>query len=119
MRRAVTNMLALALALVAGTLVIGWWSVPVIAALWTFVIRRPGAALTASLAGALAWGILLLWISARGPLNAVDGMLASIMGLPPKSLIGLALVYAALLAGAPALLVAALRPPSSLSSRST
>lgn len=109
--RAVANLIALILTLSIATVVLGWWSVPVVAGVWTLAARRRAAVIYASFAGAAAWGSMLLVIARVGPVGAVDGLLAQIMHVPQHALIELTMLYGALLAGSAALLAQAIRPP--------
>ncbi len=108
--RALVNLLALIVVLAVATVVAGWWAVPLVAGLWTLAAPRRAAVIYAAIAAAIAWGALLAWTSRIGPVGAVDGLLARIMNLPRGGLVGLSLFYAALLAGAAALLAQAIRP---------
>lgn len=108
--RALANLVALILTIAIATVVVGWWTVPVIAGIWTLAAPRRAAVIYAAFAGAAAWGVTLLLIARVGPVGAVDGLLAQIMNVPPRTLIGLTLAYGALLAGSAALLAQAIRP---------
>jgi hypothetical protein len=108
--RALANLIALILTLAIATVVVGWWSVPVVAGLWTLAAPRRAAVIYASFAGAAAWGTMLLLIARVGPVTAVDSLLAQIMNVPPHALIEFTVLYGALLAGSAALLAQSIRP---------
>lgn len=110
MRSLLMNLLALALTIAIATTLVAWWTVPIVAAIWTVVYPRRGAVLYASVAGALSWGAMLLWTSRGGPVGHVDRILADIMGAPDRGLIILTITFAALLAGSAALVTQAVRP---------
>jgi len=74
-----TVLLALAVAL--GTFMFGWWTVPLIGAVWGLVAReRERPQLTAASAAALGWALLMLWTSTRGPVGEVARRAAGVMG---------------------------------------
>ena len=108
--RALVNLVALALALALATVVVGWWTVPLVSGVWTLAAPRRAAVIYAAFAGAIAWGSLLTWTARVGPVGALDRLLAQVMNMPRGGVIGLTLLYAALLAGSAALLAQAFRP---------
>ena len=86
-------------------------SIAAIGALWALVAppwRWIG--FRASLAAGLAWGLLLLWMSTRGPLLTLADRLAGIFSAPSAVVLVLPILFAMLLSGSAAALVAALRP---------
>jgi hypothetical protein len=110
--RVFVNIVALVLTFSVATVLGGWWTVPLVSGLWTLAAPRRAAVLYATFAAVLAWGALLVWTARGGPVGAVDRLLAQIMNLPSHAMIGLTLLYAALLAGSAALLAQAIRPPT-------
>jgi hypothetical protein len=101
---------ALVLALAVATAVLGWWTVPVLAAAFgasRFAARR--AWWIAALAGSVAWALLLAVSSLQGPVAALADKLGGVFGLPGFAVIGLTLIFPAVLAGSAAELAAALR----------
>lgn len=96
----------------AGTAFVGWWTVPVIAGIWTYLLPRRGEVILAALGGGVAWGILLLIVRRNGPVGDMDRVLSGTLQMPPGASIGLTVMYAALLAGAAALVAQALRGTS-------
>jgi hypothetical protein len=102
--------LGLALTIAVATAIAGWWTVPVVSAVWTLALPRRGGIMIAAFSGATAWGSLLLMPGRDGPIGAVDRVLAGTMQLPPGAGIGLTLAFAALLAGAAALVSQSIRP---------
>ena len=101
--------IGLALVIAATTVIAGWWTVPIVSALWTLSLPRRGGVMLAALSGATAWGMLLLLLRRNGPVGAVDRVLSGTLQLPPGAGVGLTLAYAALLAGAAALVAQSLR----------
>jgi hypothetical protein len=113
------NLLLLTAALALATVVAGWWAVPVVAGVWTFVAPRRGAVLYAAAAGAFAWGALLVWYGRSAPVGGVDALLTQLLSVPANSFTALTLVYAALLAGSAALVAQSFRAPAPIRSRSS
>jgi hypothetical protein len=94
----VTLAAAVALATASG----GWWTVPLVAALWARVapIRRP--VVGAGVGGALGWALLLGWTALHGPVAKLAARVAPIFHAPAWALVLATLLYPALLAGAAA-----------------
>jgi hypothetical protein len=108
--RTALAVIVLAAALALGTWFAGWWAVPLIAAIWAVVRPAPLAGLTAALAGASAWGLLLAVYMLFGfPVQTLAVRLAGAMRLPVPALLALTLLLPALLAGSAAVLVTAAR----------
>ena len=80
---------------------LGWWAVPIVAALWG--VLRPtvnAPAGTAALAAASAWALWLLWDwqADHHAMEVLSTRLGGVMGVPPAVLILLTLLLGALLA---------------------
>ncbi len=108
--RTLAHVLALLVAFGLATAWAGWWTVPIVAALWAFA--RPGAGrpgVTAGAVAAAAWAALLVGTGpeALGPLARVLG---GIVGTSAAVAIAITLIFPATLAASAASLVAALRP---------
>jgi hypothetical protein len=103
---------ALLAALTLGTYAFDWLAVPVIAAAFAW-IRRDDATipLLASVAGAAAWGLLLLWQSTEGSVAEVARVVGEAMQVGGGPLLGLTIAFPALLAGSAARLVRGLGGP--------
>jgi hypothetical protein len=97
--RSFLAVLLLAAAFAIATVVLGWWSVPIVAAAGA-VVRRgiPRTVWMAALAAALAWAALLAWLAARGPLGVLATQLAGVMTLPAVVLPLVTVIFPALLA---------------------
>ena len=82
----------------------GWWAVVVLAAAWTWIRRGDVAVpLLAALAGALAWGGMLVVQDVAGaPMTRVAGVVGTAMQVGPVALVVLTVAFPALLAGATA-----------------
>lgn len=77
---------------------LGWWSVPLVAALWGFFSPDAHRVRNAGLAAAAGWAALLLLDAARGPVGAMAAQLGELMNLPAFGLYALTLLFPALLA---------------------
>jgi hypothetical protein len=80
---------------------LGWWTVPIVAALWGFLrpsVNAPAG--TAALAAAFAWGLWLLfdWQQSHGSMAILSTRLSGVMNLPPVGLFAATLILGALLA---------------------
>jgi hypothetical protein len=94
-----------------GTATEGWWTIPVLAALWVRVLPSDrGAVATTVLGAAAGWLILLGALAVQGPVPTVDALCSAILGLPRWGFLLVTLLFPAALAGAAALLT---RPVSS------
>jgi hypothetical protein len=60
---------------------LGWWSVPLIAALWGFFSADFHRVRNACLAAATGWALLLLLDVARGPVGSMAAQLGELMTL--------------------------------------
>jgi hypothetical protein len=89
-----------------GTLLLGWWTVPLVAGLWA-IWRKP---VDAGLAGALAWGGILGWQAWQGPVGTLAQRLAGIFPVPAVLLPLLTPLFAGLLAWSAAVVVKVLAP---------
>lgn len=94
-----TIMLAVAIAL--GTILVGWWTVPLVAVAYGVLLRGsryPG--LSAAASGAMAWGGYLgLAVIGGAPVGAFASSLAASMQLPGWAPLTATLAFPALLAG--------------------
>ncbi|HEX6575758.1 MAG TPA: hypothetical protein VF042_12390 [Gemmatimonadaceae bacterium] len=94
------------------TYAFGWWTVPIIAALWTLLSRDTRRIRMAAFCAALGWATLLALDTVKGPVPAMATRLGGVMHVPSIVLIILTLVLPALLAWSAAALVAGRRPTS-------
>ena len=99
----------LAEAFAVATFGLGWWTVPIIAALYALASTNPGRARTAGLCALGGWATLLLLDAAKGPVGAMATRLGGVMGLPGVVLLLLTLIFPALLAWSAATLTPSLR----------
>ena len=91
-----------------GTWLVGWWTVPVVGAVWGWAKRAdPATPLMAGLAAMVAW-MLLLSVSASGaPTASVSATVGQAMRVGSGALMALTIAYAGLLAASAAALVRA------------
>ena len=94
---------ALVALMIVATILLGWWTVPILGGVWGAAMaasRR--VALTAAAAGATSWAILLVWTAFQGPVGSLAVKVGAIFGLPGLAFLTLPVLFAALLAGAAA-----------------
>jgi hypothetical protein len=104
-------LLGFALAVAAGTAALGWWMVPVLAAVRVRALPRDRAPVASCMAGAaLGWALLLGWDAWHGPAGLVARRVGGTLGLGAWGFVLLTLIVPALLAGA----AARVAKPSSL-----
>ena len=108
--RWLTQLLIVSLAFGAGTWFAGWWMVPVLGAAYgVWAANRRLTLITATLAAALAWGVLLAFDASAGPMGRLLQVLGALFRMPGAALVVLTLAYAALLAVSSAALTRGLR----------
>jgi hypothetical protein len=79
--RALERVVAPTVLIAAGTWLLGWWSVPLVAAAWQ--LRRPQPRpWLAGIAGFLAWAALLGWLGPAEPQRVLADRLAAILDVP-------------------------------------
>lgn len=106
--RPVLGTILLALVIAVTTMGAGWWTVPVVAAIWTRVL--PHAAMRTSAAGAaLGWAGLMTWTAWQAPVGPLSQRVSGLLTLPSWGLVVLTLAFPALLAATAA---RAVRPAS-------
>lgn len=88
----------------AGTIIAGWWCLPLIAALWC--VGRRGLPWRAGAAAAVAWVVLPAFTLQWGPLSRLMPRIGGVLGLPGWVFLLLPPVYAWLLAWSAARVVA-------------
>jgi hypothetical protein len=99
-------MAAFASLVAGGTVLGGWWTVPILAAVWVRVLpsdRRPVR--TTVLGAALAWLVLVGAAALHGPVPALAARLSAVLQLPRWGFLAATGVFPGLLAGMAALLV--------------
>ena len=99
----------LAEAFAVTTFGLGWWTVPVVAAVWALVSTDSRRARNAGYAAAAGWATLLALDAVRGPVDTMATQLGSVMRVPAIVLYALTLLFPALLAWSAAVLMPSLR----------
>jgi hypothetical protein len=99
----------LAEAFAVATFALGWWTVPVVAAIYALVSANPKKARTAALCALGGWATLLLLDAVKGPVTAMASRLGGVMGVPSIVLLILTLVFPAALAWGAAAVIPSLR----------
>ncbi len=90
------------------TWLVGWWSVPVVGAVWGWAKRAdPATPLMAGLAAMIAWSLLLLISASGAPAGSVSTAVGQAMRVGPGALMGLTIAYPGLLAASAAAVVRA------------
>jgi hypothetical protein len=107
--RTFVKLLLLAELFAVATYALGWWTVPIIAAVWSIASRDLKPALIAALCAAAGWATLLVLDVVKGPVDTMASRLGDVMGVPAFVLLLLTLVFPALLAWSAAALVSSLR----------
>lgn len=87
----------------------GWSGVPVLAFIWGLAEGSARSTRFSAVCAAAGWGSLLLLDAARGPVGEVATRFGGVMGLPPVALIGITLLFPALLAWSASSIAAAIR----------
>jgi hypothetical protein len=95
----------LAEAFAVATFGLGWWTVPIIAALWGFFSHDPQRTRNVGLAAAGGWATLLVLDVVRGSVGTMAEQLGGVMNLPPVALYVATLLFPALLAWMAAVIV--------------
>lgn len=114
----VIDIIVLGVAFAAGTFFVGWWSIPIIALAWGWLVgpkRRP--AVRAAVGAALAWMGFLAYDTVRGPIGRLARTLGELMHLPAVVVVGVTLLFAIILAWSAAIVGAETAPKSRAGSR--
>ena len=99
------RVLLLAASFALGTWVLGWWAIPLFAAIAGLLARHArGQATAAGVAAAIAWGVLLAWSVVRGSIWSFASQVGGAIGVSGVALVILTLVFPGLLAWLAALL---------------
>jgi hypothetical protein len=109
--------IVLALMFAAATMLLGWWTVPVVGGAWGLLVNRRGAWRAAAGAAAIAWAVLLA-VFVAGGLGTLISQLGGSLRLPGLVVAVLTLILPAVLAGSAAELGAVLRMAIAASGRS-
>lgn len=97
----------------AGTVVFGWWTVPVIGLIWGAIApSRIRSGLYAALGAGVAWALLLSWTATQGPVGALARRISPIFSAPTILFFVIPPLLAALLAGSASVVAGAVTPPA-------
>lgn len=107
--RTVVRFILLSEAFAVTTFALGWWTVPVIAALWAYFSGGSHRAMFAGLAAGASWIMLLLLDAAKGPVGVMASRLGGVLGIPAIALYVITPLFAALLAWSAAAVVTRFR----------
>ena len=104
------HLVLLSALLAGGTWFAGWWMVPVLGAAYgAWAASKRLTLITAALAGALSWGVILAYDASAGPMGRLLQVIGALFRVPGAALIVLTLAYAALLAVSAAALARGVR----------
>ena len=93
------RLILLSVAFAVATVAIGWWGVPLAAAIYGVISRQQrSSAIVAGIAGVLAWSELLLFDAARGPIGVLAQTLGGVLNAKPIAVYVLTLAFPGLLA---------------------
>ena len=104
--RALRGMPGLVLAVAAGTALAGWWTVPLIVAVWLWLSPAAGSPVRRAMLGAaMGWALLLCWTALQGPSGPLARRAGGLIGLPGWGLVLVTLLFPAALAGLVAVVI--------------
>lgn len=106
--RELLSWIGLILGFAAATLVLGWWGVPAVGAIWGLIRNRSGAWRAAAITAAVAWTVLLA-AALVDALGIVVSQLDGALRLPALGGVILTVVFPAVLAGSAAELAFVIR----------
>ncbi len=99
MRRTLLQILLLSVAFALATGIMGWWTVPALAALWGLLTpNEKHPELAAAAAAGLGWSLLLVWTATQGPIGELASRAAGVMGISSLALVGMAIAFSMALA---------------------
>jgi len=108
-----SRVVLLAAVFALATAVAGWWTVPLVAAVYAASVARDGgvrrgSAVVAGFAAMLGWAALLSIAAARGPVGTLAAELGGILRLPTAGVLAMTIAYPGLLAVSAAVVARAL-----------
>ncbi len=102
--------LVLLVAIALATAALGWWAVPLVAAVWALAIpHATGTWWRAALAGSGGWALLLALAATQGPVGDLAAKVGAVFALPGFAFVLLTLLFPAVLAGSAAELATGIR----------
>ncbi len=101
----------LAAAFAIATFVLGWWSVPLVAAIYAVMgSAQRGSAVACGVAAMAGWGALLLVTAAQGPVGTLAAELGGVLKLSAFAVYAVTIAFPGLLAVSAAVVARALAP---------
>ena len=101
----------LAAAFAVATFVLGWWAIPLVAAIYAVMSSaQRGSAVLSGIAAMLAWGALLAITAAQGPVGTLAGELGGVLKLSSIAVYAVTIAFPGLLAVSAAVVARALTP---------
>jgi hypothetical protein len=105
------RLVLLATAFAVATFVLGWWAVPVVAAIYAAITSaQRGSAVVSGVAAMLGWGALLAVTASRGPVGTLAGELGALLNLGAMGVYAVTIAFPGLLAVSAAVVARALMP---------
>jgi hypothetical protein len=106
-----SRLVLLATAFAIATFVLGWWAVPIVAAIYgTISAAQRGNSIVAGFAAMLGWGALLAITAARGPVGTLAAELGGVLNIKPIGVYAVTIAFPGLLAVSAAVVARALTP---------
>ncbi len=104
-----SRLILLATAFAIATFVVGWWAVPIVAAVYAAISSaQRGSAILSGFAAMLGWAALLAITAARGPVGTLAAELGGVLNLKPIAVIAVTIAFPGLLAISAAVVARAL-----------
>ena len=96
------------------TFVLGWWAVPLVAAIYAVISSaQRGSAVLSGIAAMIGWGALLAITAAQGPVGTLAGELGGVLKLKPFAVYAVTIAFPGLLAVSAAVVARAFAPAKS------
>ncbi len=103
------RLVLLATAFAIATFVIGWWAVPLVAAIYAAITAaQRGTAIVCGLGAMLGWCALLAITASRGPVSTLATELGGVLNLPSFGVYAVTIAFPGLLAISAAVVARAL-----------
>jgi hypothetical protein len=101
----------LADAFAIATFVLGWWAVPLVAAIYAVIsASQRGSAVISGIAAMIAWAALLAITAAQGPVGTLAAELGGVLKLSSLAVYAVTIAFPGLLAVSAAVVARALTP---------
>jgi hypothetical protein len=107
-----SRLVLLATAFAIATFVLGWWAVPIVAAIYGAIsAAQRGSSIVAGFAAMIGWGALLAITAARGPVGTLAAELGGVLNLKASGVYAVTIAFPGLLAISAAVVARALASP--------